>query len=1099
MNRHYRPIPFLVLLSLALPALLFAQKEKLPPPSEAVGFDGQIQGTVAAIEPQGFWFDVKVSEASGEPASAGDALKGKTVSVGIKWRRVDGKWRAVDVYQQYAKSLQPGQKVTLQVKVTDKPTVRLLEIPESASVEQDEKLLAPEAAVGFRGNVTGTVKSVQKQGLWCDLVVEEVEGDPEAKGQALVGEVVSPGVRWKKQGGKWRALSSYVTLMKSLKEGQEVTLPVRVMKNRSLLMTDLPLDEMDTDRYENEVGKNVLKNPGFEDGDKGWRLSNWADLEDADFAIDSEVAHTGNNSMRMRLGQFYGKYKNIQLVQLVGEHFNWGDVVKVEFWAKGAENMPPIVVDLSKHGTPWTSYITKTLALNSQWQKYTIYGPVTPEVDTKNLRLLFSVGDPQTIWIDDVFVGTVPKQQAGEALAGNQVINGSFEVGRERWLPMVQPSGTAYHANRSMRGWEEIIGKEPPHVAADETAPDGDHVLVMEVLPNTDGILQSGYFDLRYGHPATLSFKVKTPGEKQQIEASVRTSGWAKQQTIYGETFTTKPDEWRTYSLTFTPEPTSDGTYYIRLDMDKPGLFLFDDFIVNEGETAENRVPVRANVGWTGWDDEPPGRLYHRGNKPGFEMLVEGLPGQRELSLETEVIDVHGNVLESGTLDLALDGDAKGQTGVNLPANQLGAFKFVAWEKGAKGEGIPLMEWQYQVLPKLPPLTDVEDFYFGGHAAVTPEALDVCEKVGIRSIRLHPPINTKWRAVETEPGVWDFETASKAITRMHERGFNMLGNLALTPDFHADKTVEHIKPDWRGYGEFPPKDWADYREYVRRSMEYYKGVISEWEIDNEPNDVKVPTYRERMRQVRQVVDENDFDVTLVGGVFHAIEANWADEIIGTDLHDYVDVWSFHMYGGTVNEERERLIREWQDIPGRDGPETRLWQTEGAFLPSMQTWYRTLRIPGATPETAATMTAKTVQRLVELKSLGVERNYQFPSPMDLTTGAPINKYRFTAGFDPNGLPLPLWAGHAACVLMLEGAVPVSDGPQRVAVADTTITYATFQKEGKLITVLWADTPIEADKLTFISLKDASLYSMMGNAIDPLALKELGLSPVYVLEQ
>jgi len=1091
--------PVVVLLFLFSGLILQAEDAPIVPPIESKGFEGTVIGSVVAVETKGFWCDVDIRESVGSPEAAAEALRGNTVSVEIKWKRVEGKWRSVDSFREYMKSLKPGQEVELQIKVTNKLKARLITLPEQDGISNDEKLLAPEEAVGFRGEITGVVKAVNGNGLWCDIEVGKVEGKPSGGGEALIGKTVSPGVRWKKEGGKWRAVNSYVALMKSLEVGQEVTLPVRVSNKRSLLMTDLPLEALDTNRYETAVGENVLKNPGFEQGGKGWRLSNWADLEDADFAIDKSEFHSGGNSLRMRLGQFYGKYKNIQLVQLVGEEFNWGDVVKIEFWAKGAENMPPIQVGLTKHGKPWTDYFSKNLALTSQWQKYTIFGQITPEVDTKSLRLLLSVGDPQTIWIDDVFVGVMARQMEGEKLEGNQVVNGSFEVGLERWLPMVEPSGTAYHANRYIRGWEEIVGKEPPHVTIDSTAPSGDHVLKMEVLPNTEGILQSGYFDLRYGHPATLSFKVKTPEGKRKIEVSVRTPGWGKQQTVYGNKFTSKAGEWRTITHSFTPDPTSDGTYYIRLDMDAPGTYLFDDFIVNEGETAEDRTPVTVNVGWSSVPGEPAGRLYHRGDRAGFQLLVDGGSGKQKLSLDTEVIDIHGEVVQSDTLNLSLSDDGKGQASVGLPSATYGAFKFVAWDANKDERTIPLIEWQYQVLPKLTPLDQVEDLYFGGHSAVTPEALEVCRRVGIRSIRFHPPYNTKWRTVETEPGKWDFETVSKAIDRIHGLGFNILGNLALTPDFYADKSIDYLRPDWRGYGEFPPEDWSTYREYVKRSIQFYDGIIDDWEIDNEPNDAQVQTYRERLRQVRRVVDENGFDVTLVGGAFHAIEADWSDEIIGTDLHDYVDVWSFHVYGGTISEERERLIREWESIPGRDGPNTRLWQTEGAFLPSMQTWYRTLRIPGATPSTADTMTAKTVQRLVELKSLGVERNYQFPPPMELSTGAPINKYRFTAGFDPHGLPLPLWAGHAACVRFLEGAEPVSDGPKRIDVDGAEVSVSSFRKNGSIIQVVWASNPIDISKVNSIEVGGSVVYDMMGNKIPLDEFKSIGPSPVYLLEE
>lgn len=96
----------------------------------------------------------------------------------------------------------------------------------------------PVEANGFRGNVTGTVKSAQRSGLSFELTISEAKADPRyaAKndGSKIIGKIINLGVRTPAiPGTKGTAPSADdIAFIKSLKAGMQINVDIFALQGR---------------------------------------------------------------------------------------------------------------------------------------------------------------------------------------------------------------------------------------------------------------------------------------------------------------------------------------------------------------------------------------------------------------------------------------------------------------------------------------------------------------------------------------------------------------------------------------------------------------------------------------------------------------------------------------------------------------------------------------------------------------------------------------------------------------------------------------------------------------------------------------------------
>ena len=126
---------------------------------------------------------------------------------------------------------------------------------------------------------------------------------------------------------------------------------------------------------------------------------------------------------------------------------------------------------------------------------------------------------------------------------------------------------------------------------------------------------------------------------------------------------------------------------------------------------------------------------------------------------------------------------------------------------------------------------DAPDSPFGGH--FRPADARIMKAAGINWERLHDSCldGTCWGWLETEKGKWTF--ADGKIDAYRKANLKILGFIGSAPVWASYNPG--IKHKYIGFTYFyQPKDEEAFRNYVRTVVGRYKGVIDEWQFQNEP-------------------------------------------------------------------------------------------------------------------------------------------------------------------------------------------------------------------------------------------------------------------------
>lgn len=848
------------------------------------------------------------------------------------------------------------------------------------------------------------------------------------------------------------------------------------------------------------AGENLLGDPGFEaEKDSPWIFNNWwtGDLgqtNDAEFVRDAANPRSGDACLRMGLiGKRGG---NLQLTHPLTRQLGGGEAVQVRFWVRGPSNSHPLSLIFDKDAPPWTEYYRANVPLTEEWREH-VFNLTFPErIDTQHVRLMFLMEEENTVWLDDVSLCRLPDEEGGEPLSGNRVANGSFETGRNRWYAQFQESGRTPSTPRAV---ELNIKAELASVAA-VNAPAGRRVLRMKFQRGCGVHLTSALFRLRYGHPADISFHARCEEGGGRLRVSLA-HGEFPNITSVSEEFEIGR-EWKPFAFRAVPSASTGGKYYVQFTSYAGGTYELDDVRVSEPAAPEN--PPGVELGWTAAADTPPGHVFYRDEKPEFQVNACAPGKTGRLAVRARVLDVWENEVERMSLDMALDDEGYGQCSFAPPVGTYGAFKceFRAAEENESAGGLPLLELVYHVVPRLTPLKDVEDSYFGGHFDMTPYNLGIAERGGYRWLRLHPPMNTKWEVVEPRPDTFQFHLAG--IRRAHAMGFKILGSFQATPDAYAD-APKGVQNEW--WDNWAPKEehMDAYERYVSKTTEAFGAYIRHWEIWNEPDICffNVPPGRDRAkayleisRRTRKVFDRPGMeDCVLVGGAVTDNDRPFTMEILEQGMGGMVDAFSFHHYSPGLDAllRRQDRIGQWRAFANRADRPMPIWQTEsGIYTGAGATWLTTCGRPVEPHHAMHIAAARTVQNLVFFKAIGVEKFFTYALQAH-PAGRTISRNDWQSVIDVNGIPYSPLPAHAAAVYFLEGTEPV--GLKTPLVDGARIFIAEFSKQGRPVTVAWSSKPAALADVKELRSEDRRIFDMMGNAVEaPAALTP---DPLYFI--
>ncbi|MDR0487228.1 MAG: beta-galactosidase [Treponema sp.] len=187
----------------------------------------------------------------------------------------------------------------------------------------------------------------------------------------------------------------------------------------------------------------------------------------------------------------------------------------------------------------------------------------------------------------------------------------------------------------------------------------------------------------------------------------------------------------------------------------------------------------------------------------------------------------------------------------------------------------------------------------------------------------------RWNDIEPETDEWDFLAYDTLVDKAAAAGIKVFGVLA----------YDHwrIHPDKKNHEYIPVEQIPEFLEFVRKTVEHFKGRIGAWCIWNEPNfhfwTGTVDEYIELALQTADAIREIDSEVILLGGAFNrgvsGLPEKFIRKLFESGAMDKVDAVAFHPY--ELNPARTTLLYDrFKKIMKTYGFEDKIWITEVGY-------------------------------------------------------------------------------------------------------------------------------------------------------------------------
>jgi hypothetical protein len=186
-----------------------------------------------------------------------------------------------------------------------------------------------------------------------------------------------------------------------------------------------------------------------------------------------------------------------------------------------------------------------------------------------------------------------------------------------------------------------------------------------------------------------------------------------------------------------------------------------------------------------------------------------------------------------------------------------------------------------------------------------------------------------WSRIEPYQGDWDFLFYDDIVNKANASRIKMIGVLAY------DNWWIHDNNDTKGY--IPPEKIPDFLEYVRKTVEHFKGRVGAWCIWNEPNfhfwNGSEDEFIELSRLAADVIKETDSNVTLLAGAFnrnvYGLAEGFIRKLFESGAMEKADAVAFHPY--ELNPSRTFLLyNKFKNIVADYGFENKIWVTEVGY-------------------------------------------------------------------------------------------------------------------------------------------------------------------------
>ena len=221
--------------------------------------------------------------------------------------------------------------------------------------------------------------------------------------------------------------------------------------------------------------------------------------------------------------------------------------------------------------------------------------------------------------------------------------------------------------------------------------------------------------------------------------------------------------------------------------------------------------------------------------------------------------------------------------------------------------------------------------------------------MGARWLRLHDFGDfCHWRVVEPEKGRFVWRDAE--IDDLRKRGFTILANLG-----HPPLWAGRPHPQEQDHGSWtsaPPRDIAEWENYVFKTVEHFRDRIRHWEIWNEPCwqgffSGTPEEYAELLKAAHRAIRRADPQAVVIGGCFSSHAAEWTRRVLAQDGLDFMDALSYHVYWSPAVTEPatpgeptfiEQEVQHFVELMRERGQLKPIYMTEGGLrCPPFASW------------------------------------------------------------------------------------------------------------------------------------------------------------------
>jgi len=190
-----------------------------------------------------------------------------------------------------------------------------------------------------------------------------------------------------------------------------------------------------------------------------------------------------------------------------------------------------------------------------------------------------------------------------------------------------------------------------------------------------------------------------------------------------------------------------------------------------------------------------------------------------------------------------------------------------------------------------------------------------------------------WNKLQPKPGAFVFDKLDRDVQLASEHNVRVLLTLGISPTW-ASSEPENLNSSRTPGGCAPPKNLADWHNYVETVARRYKGRIEAYEIWNEPNLPKyfcgsVAEMVNLAREAYKTIKAQDPAALVVAPPGTGRDGiRWLSDYLKAGGGEFSDVIGFHLY--VTPAEPEKLVdltRDVLDVMKANGISKPLWNTE----------------------------------------------------------------------------------------------------------------------------------------------------------------------------